>query len=152
MPYETIQYPRTDAEQSAEISIHWSKGSHVQLQSQRHVWLGCPAPALPGEIDPGERELSKAPPWPIGTVRVGDGQIAYKTASGSADFWLVIRQSGSVEHNVTTEQIADWPVVHDGDGRSLSAIIWSEVLTRDQINHLIRALRTARDQAYGADA
>ncbi|WP_280389820.1 hypothetical protein [Nocardia wallacei] len=29
--------------------------------------------------------------------------------------------------------------------------LWSESLTRDQINHLIRVLRRARDQAYGRD-
>lgn len=44
------------------------------------------------------------------------------------------------------QMIAD---VGEGDGE---AAAYSDVLDRVQINHLIRALRKARDQAYGADA
>lgn len=40
----------------------------------------------------------------------------------------------------------------NGDLVSGSALVWSPVLDRHDINRMIRALRRARDAAYGADA
>lgn len=49
-------------------------------------------------------------------------------------------------------------VVHNDEGMPIRNItdpedteIWTDELTRDDINRMIRALRRARDQAYGRD-
>ena len=40
----------------------------------------------------------------------------------------------------------------NGDIVSGSSLVWSPVLERDELNLMIRTLRKARDNAYGADA
>jgi len=41
--------------------------------------------------------------------------------------------------------------VADGD-RDVRRMVWSPVLSRDEVNRLIKTLRRARDAAYGVDA
>lgn len=44
-----------------------------------------------------------------------------------------------------------WRAAYDGSPEQHTFQVYSEVLTRHELNHLIRTLRRARDSAYGAD-
>ncbi|BBY78858.1 hypothetical protein H7I53_17950 [Mycolicibacterium pulveris] len=191
MPYEVVQYPRTDAADGTEVSVHWSKqgnGDHVQLKVERHVWGAAVCPngcternaqiavenralrAVEGSIPLAYHGCSECPPFaverlPLGSVRVSaDGHIARKVSETVPELaqpgdeflgtWTIWRREGDTE-NVVEAQILDWPVVSvpdDADHGAVPAQVFTDQLGRDEINALIRALRKARDQAYGADA
>ena len=55
-----------------------------------------------------------------------------------------------VSLSLSRERMHKWVASLTHDEPSLS--LYSEVLDRGEINRLIRTLRKARDQAYGADA
>ncbi len=160
--------------------MHWTKDSHVQLKMHRENQVPVPQRRqIPlasyleeepvdhgvGVLEPSGLPASPAPVIPVGSVKVADGQIAYKTAEVvhrpdgdqvrtlTVGGWTVLRLSGSVEA-CTEDQIQDWPTVHYGDGSAWlpEAIIYSEVLDRKTINRMIRTLRKARDDAYEPDA
>jgi hypothetical protein len=175
MPYETVQYPAVasyDLEATTETSVHWTKDSHVQIQIQRradlkgtgpnaplNTWVELPGPYTSRQLTPAEfTERANCDPIPVGSVKVADGQIAYKTRGrvdlgvcGHAAEWTVLRMAGSVE-KCTEDLIEDWPIVHFGDETSPPATIITRPLDRAEINNMIRVLRRARDAAYGADA
>lgn len=164
MPYETVQYPRTNSDTGSEVSVHWSKNAHLQLKMQRHVWV-TPAKAYD---DTGDTPPQMAEP-PVGTVKATDSQIAYKireaTCSGHTtpdggeiydarpDEWVVVRLNGAVE-TCTGSQIDEWPIVYypSDSGYIVPAEVWSEPLSRAEANRLIKMLRTSRDDVFGADA
>lgn len=65
--------------------------------------------------------------------------------------WQDLPDTGTVTRRLGEPQ--------EGDPEPLPALtgvqeaeVWTEVLSRDQLNKLIRVLRRARDAAYGADA
>lgn len=137
MPYEVIQYPNTSPNDSGtEITVHWSKESHVQLEVVRHIW-GHVCPNGCDGINTGCSEC------PRGTV-----DEFHKGKDLGAPVIV-----GTV---LTAERTA--PAVTDGDpeqmpvASDLPAQIWTQILTRQEINKMIRVLRRARDQAYGEDA
>lgn len=155
MPYETVQYPRTNSDSGSEVSVHWSKDAHVQLKMQRHVWV-TPAKAYD--------DMEDTPPQladpPVGTVKATDSQIAYKIRdrvdtgnTGHPDEWVVVRLCGAVE-SCTGAQIEDWPVVYypSDSGCIVPAEVWSEPLSRSEANRLIKVLRRARDDVFEPDA
>lgn len=151
MPYETVQYPKTDTTDGTEVSVHWSKGSHVQLQVERHVWAKAPEAFDDMTDTPPHPE-----PFPVGTIRANDdqSQAAFRVdglTSDDHDRWVIVRSNAAVE-TCTTEQIADWKVVSYGDLRPTRTWVWTDELTRTELNKLIRTLRRARDDAYGSDA
>jgi hypothetical protein len=98
MPYETVQFPRTDDSSGTEITVHWAKDAHVQLHAVRHQWAGSP-------LSPNAQAASESISNP--------------------------------------ESTAPEPLPDE---------VWSETLTRDEINKLIRVLRRARDAVFGSDA
>lgn len=164
MPYETVQYPKTDVDTGSEVSVHWSKDAYVQLQVQRHMWK-MPAEAYDDTCDTSPQRSEP----PVGTVKATDAQIAYKireaTCSGHKDDsgcelyderpdeWVVVRLNGAVE-TCTGEQIADWPEVFypSDSGCTLSQTVWTDPLSRSDVNRFVRMLRKARDDVFEADA
>lgn len=130
MPKEIIQWPNTTGFSGTELSVHWSKemsGGYIQLGVTRHVW---------GQLDP-EAECS-----PI-----------HADHSNCAECAKVALERKDVK--------PDWPVMmSDRTGSDAPpvgeydqpATVFTDEMTRDQINQMIKVLRRARDQAFGADA
>jgi hypothetical protein len=147
MPFETVQYPRTDASDGTEVSVNWSKGSHLQLKVQRHVWVNPPHEP---DWDNQDAPLpARSEPLPLGTVKGAEdnSQIAFKI---DADLWTVCRATGGVE-TCSSEQIAEWPVIWYPDERPVESTIFTDCFTREDVNAMIRALRRARNDAFGQD-
>lgn len=172
MPFEIVQRPGGGLTNPTEISVHWTKESHVQLRVDRDHLMKCangcddiivPTPlAMAGEtFVRGRAGCSDCPPpnareLPVGTVRVGDSQVAYKTHESEHPTdvsWTILRLCGSLEY-ATDEQVQNLVVVAmPEDGAAVPAAqIWTEVLNRGALNRMIKVLRKARDDAYGADA
>lgn len=162
MPYETVQYPGPatyDFEPQTEVSVHWGKESWVQINIQVHTDRSAANPGGPLANDPTVLPPKKDP-IPVGSVKVnGDGtQVALKVAPaidtgdmGEPPRWRVLWQTGTVEE-VIESQIAEWEITSFGDGTPVATTVITNPLDRAEINKLIKALRKARDQAYGADA
>lgn len=194
MPYETIHGGRVDNPNSTALSVHWTKGSHVQVHLERGDSIVSGQDYVPNKsrkIDQPVPEVARRDTCP-GTVRVGpDGQIAckvrdrvdYGTDGHDGGCWVIVTFS---EPNTWSPQpqplpppagwipdtkaellnrdfridtcsegeVYNWPIVHYGpqSGQLPRAEVWSEVLERGQLNSMIRSLRKARDDAYGADA
>lgn len=170
MPFEIVQRPGGGLTNPTTVGVHWTKESHVQLHVEREHLLECrhasehidwkPVEGLTPKTQEvfGRSMCSDCPPHedqtlPVGTVRCGDSQIAYKTDTDRVDnCWTILRLSGSVEH-ATNEQVVNLPVVAMPESGAVPAAeIWTEVLDRGALNRMIRTLRKARDDAYGADA
>jgi hypothetical protein len=144
MPKETVQFPSTDGYVGTELSVHWSKeegfplsgpgGGYVQIAATRHVWKQQPPPepgALCSNIPDKHADHSHCAAC---ADAVEDNEKRKKSGQPQA-YW---GNSGS-----------DAPPVGEFDP---PATVFSEPLTRPQINSLIRVLRRARDAALGADA
>lgn len=174
MPFETVQYPGHPNNTPTETSVHWSKpdaGGHVQLRVQRHHLADqrCPNGCDEHNARPDVRAKMgctecppHADPVPIGAIRASDdGHVARKVSSAHTsldgpvehgnDDWQVWRREGSTE-TVKESQIQSWPVVWMPEGGVVAADVYTEVFDRPNINRMIRVLRRARDDAYGADA
>lgn len=127
MPKEVIQWPGTEGSSGTEISIHWNKDlGWVQLAATRHVWIPD------GLGDPHNQQ--------------------------------VLCRNTHADHNNCSECVYDAPPPKQykawgstaeeperGD-RECPSTVWSEPLTRNEINDMIRVLRRARDAAHGQDA
>jgi hypothetical protein len=179
MPYEVVQRAaRTldnhhPAGSATEMSLRWEKdASFVQMKIERfddstNEWVHADG-IVSGTISSISSVLGTLvgnPPqpsrFPVGTIRVnGDGsQIAYKTkervdnaTTGSAAMWTVVHTGRGDTEECVEDAIEDWPVIFYPDDRPVPTTIWTDTLNRDEINRFIRALRRARDAAYGADA
>lgn len=129
MPKAVVQYPSTDGFSGTEMSVHWSKeidGGYVQIGLTRHVW---------GALDP-------------------DAQVKPIHADHSAcsECAVAVRdrpQRPEGQPQMMRADFTDAPPVGEFDD---PATVFTEQMTRSEINRLIRALREARDQAYGKDA
>lgn len=143
MPKEVIQFPATDGISGTELSAHWSKNTDphraldedgvVQLALTNHVWGRVPEPdsdalafSHPGQNHRGHEDCQACQ----------DRNAALKAAGEPPEHGALVEASGS-------------SVVSEFDP---SVSIVTKPLTRAEINRLIRVLRTARDQAFGADA
>lgn len=127
MPKEVIQYPRTDGNSGTEVSVHWSKGTWVQIGVTRHVW---------GPLDPDARTS------PIHADHSACDECARE----------VVRRARCDQDGpqmMTAMVGSDAPPVGEFDP---PATVFTEVMTRDEINKMIQVLRRARDQAFGKDA
>lgn len=185
MPYEVIQYPNTSPDDSGtEITVHWSKDSHVQLEVVRHVWghvcrngcdgintgcSECPRGTTP-EFDKGKEFGAPA------IVGHSVGPCGAYGHPGGAPWRCSLREGHIGDHAAVVDgsEQATWPndtlslatertvpglVNGDTDtpeqmpvSSDLPAQIWTQILTRQEINKMIRVLRRARDHAYGQDA
>lgn len=181
MPYETVQHPNVatyDFEPTTEVSVHWTKDSHVQLRVEQHTDLSGARPGGPFSNDPTVPKPETVDPVPVGSVKVKPvevrrltSEIAIKIAvaidtglTGEPAKWLVLRRgpdttesTNDLESLFTTEIVSEadvtgWTTVAFGDGMVTAATIFTRPLNRAEINRLIRVLRKARDDAYGADA
>ena len=121
MPKETIQYPSTSGDSGTEVSVHWLKDAHVQLEVRRHVWKATSQ--LPCDCATG---------WD--GENVSCGACAKPPCNCSED------PTG----NSACSECPDEPDVQE-------SVVWTDTLTRDEINKAIRVLRRARDQVFGAD-
>jgi hypothetical protein len=123
MPKETIQYPATSGDSGTEITVHWLKDAHVQLEVKRHVWKRAEKVSLPCDCHLGfdgygvSCSLCSKPPCKCDADPTGNSACALCPDEPDA-----------------TE-----------------AVVWTETLTRGEINKAIRVLRRARDQVFGAD-
>jgi hypothetical protein len=169
MPHEKIQFARVDKRVNTETSVHWRRepAGYVQLSIQRYpvqeacpngcdgVLTGCtscppprrsatisasaPPKRLEGDVvDETEGGLATM----LGTLDTSQG---ISDLAGAMATVLGLEKAPSVEILKDTVELAG--VQPDG-----SAVMYSDELSRDDLNKLIRALRRARDQAYGQDA
>lgn len=138
MPYEVVQYPNTSPEVTGtEVTVHWSRDSHVQLEVVRHVWAhqcrnGC------------DGVTSGCDECPRGTTD------EFNKAKSSARDVGELEGMGFTPDEAMSLQKDQELLLDSGD--TGPARIWTQVLSRQEINKLIRVLRRARDQAYGEDA
>lgn len=128
MPRVVIQYPDTSDPNPADVSVHWSKeSSHVQLSITRYPF---------GVVDSGAIASDGRP--------VLEGRPDYDAQKVAA------ADAGTGPDNpYARERLADR---EDPSPHATSQTLYSDPLTRHQINELIRVLRRARDGAFGADA
>lgn len=170
MPYETVQYPNVatyDFEPTTEVSVHWTKDSHVQLRVEQHTDLSGARPGGPFSNDPTVPKPEIVDPVPVGSVKVKPvevgrltSEVAIKTAvaidtglTGESAKWLVVRRGPDATTEIVSEaDVSGWTTVAFGDGMVTAATIFTRPLNRTEINRLIRVLRKSRDDAYGADA
>jgi len=162
MPYETVQYPTTKGSCPTEVTVSWNKDqAHVQLRVERHHVIECPngCDRHNRAVEEGAAKMgcTDCPPFgdpiPINSLRVsGDGHVARKDDDGAWNIWRREGMGRTGPEVVVEDQILEWPVAWMPDDQPVAAVIYTEVLTRPQINKMIRTLRKARDDAYGADA
>lgn len=129
MPKEVVQYPATTGMTGTEMSVHWSKendGGYVQIGVTRHVWA---PPVDVFQVKPVHADHSHCSEC-AAVVANRPERIEGQPVMMSADF-------------------TDAPPIGEFDGPST---VFTEPMTRTEINKMIRALRRARDQAYGEDA
>lgn len=133
MPKEVVQYPATDQVFSGtELSVHWSSHDDlVQIGVTRHVW---------GDIDPD----AQATP-----VHADHSHCSTCAAVAEQN---KIRRAEQEKTGVMSAMVgctgSDAPPVGEFDD---PATVFTNSLTRSEINTLIRVLRRARDQAFGRD-
>ena len=183
MPFNTVQYPNTSPEDTgSEITVHWCKDSHVQLEVVRHVW-SPPAPGETGTVREWDGKKAKevastpdpntTPPvsgLPIGTVRIYQGELAFKIGNRRQEteftgttvgLWQIMdlepvsRASFTAipaNNVVMDEDVNNWPIIWRPDNGLVESRIYTDPLNRGQINEMIRTLRRARNAAYGEDA
>ena len=131
MPKEVVQYPSTDQHSGTEISIHWQKdGAHVQMGVTRHVWTP-PAPDAVASTPHGDHSACAA---------CVDAKTQNAQRREFAGQLLGMRVMDSTANA--------GPAVGDFDP---PVTVFTEALSRGDINRMIRVLRRARDQAYGRD-
>lgn len=122
MPKEVVQYPRTDGNSGTEVSVHWDKDQgYVQLGVTRHVWMG----SVPED---GRRHIDHD--------YCGECERQSKCPNGCDGETTGCTECSSPEQSDFVEE----PVS-----------VFTDLLTRQQINTMIRVLRRARDQAHGKD-
>ena len=109
MPKETIQYPTTDKTSGTEITVHWLKDAHVQIEARRHTWLKPLEPQTQKHLTDCECLTAESDCGAMPDTPESDGAIDEES------------------------------------------VVWTDVLTRAEINKMIRVLRRARDQVFGAD-
>lgn len=139
MPYEVVQYPATEGISGTELTAHWSKSDTtgegvVQLAVTNHVW---------GQIDPPEPD-ALCHTHPAHEHRGHNDCQPCKDRNASLNRVDPV----TAAHGGVTE-VSGGSVVGEFDP---SVSIVTKPLTRAEINRMIRVLRTARDQAFGADA
>lgn len=132
MPKEVVQYPRTDYDSATEVSVHWSKEDaqgYIQFGVTRHVWGPQPEP------DPNALSFS---------------------APVHADHSYCHECALAVDR--IKELPTDHPQMIGSSGPEPAREVWGDPVTvftdplsRKEINNLIRVLRRARDQAFGRD-
>jgi len=131
MPKELIQRPTTSFD-NTELTVNWSKadvGGYVQLGLTRHIVR----PVEPGAL---------CSPMHADHANCGECEQSIQ--------WLEEHRSSGQPQMMIGHTGADSPPPSaEFDD---PATVYTTVLTRSQINDMIRALRRARDQAYGADA
>lgn len=140
MPKEVVQYPRTDCSSGTEMSVHWSKESvqgYVQIGVTRHVWGPKPKP------DPDALAVSS----PVHADHSNCHECAVAAEQNAA--LKAEREAKGGGHWMSVGENRDAPPVGEFDD---PATVFTEPMSRTEINKLIRALRRARDQAYGEDA
>lgn len=129
MPKEVVQYPNTDRFSGTEMSIHWDKDcAFVQIGLTRHVW---------GDVNPDS---------PVSPVHA-DHHHCHECA-------VVAERNAKLRAEGLPEIMCDStssPAPAVGEFEQ-PATVFTEVLSRNEINKMIRVLRRARDQAYGEDA
>jgi hypothetical protein len=123
MPKATIQYPTTDAGYGSEVAVHWSK-------EQSHVQVSITS-------------------FPFGVVAIGNAL--------DAEGHPVVEPAPSIDAqkvaDADTGVAPDNPYARDrAEAEETSKSLYSEPMTRHQLNEMIRVLRRARDAAFGADA
>lgn len=153
MPKETIQAARdryglagSGALSATELTLHWSKGEdapvqgYVQLGVTRHIFK----PQTPVVHTPGGVMSLPEVGYPHADhqhcnecVLAQEWRDEQKTAK-HGQLQMMQGQTGS-----------DAPPQGEWDP---PATVFSDELSRDDINHMIKSLRRARDQAFGADA
>lgn len=143
MPKEVLQYPSTEGISGTEMSLHWSKNNsldsgedgNVQLAITNHVWgrVPEPGPDVSAYTHPAHEHRGHHDCIPC-----AERAEALKT---SGDLLTGKELSGMTE-------VCGGSVVGEYDR---PATIVTMPLTRAEINRAIRVLRTARDQAFGAD-
>lgn len=133
MPKEIVQYANDSTDTA--VAVHWSKeSSHVQLSITRYPFHG----PLEGHSD--------------------DGELADEAVQGGARERERLSAPGAVDPADTPcdcESAGEFScseVNHCDSGGPTSRTEYSDVMSRYEINQLIRTLRRARDAAYGADA
>lgn len=138
MPKETVQYPAYGTPVSTEVTVHWNKAGdmpgYVQIQTERHVWADKPDNmTASGHVKVGcDCKTSDQGCGALPQTYVDSSRDAEKVAAADAG------------------EGPDNPYARDRLAQR--SIVITDVMDRDQINTLIRTLRRARDQAYGADA
>lgn len=160
VPRETVQYASIHSPSPTEVEICWSKQSpHVQLHVKREVVteMRCPNGCDEHNRHAGPRDArmgcSECPPHsdpvPFGSIRASDdGHLARKDDDGAWNIW---RREGSLEV-VTEQQLLGWKLVWVPEDGVVPSDIYTEPFDRSALNKMIRMLRKARDDAYGADA
>lgn len=130
MPKETVQYANKGDWSSTEMSVHWAKeGGYVQVALTRHAYI---------PQDP-EAECSRIHSDHQNCQTCADAPKILAELRKEAEGKPVMMRGDSTPAPSTSE--LDDPVT-----------VFTEIMSRDEINRMIRALRRARDQAYGADA
>ena len=129
MPKETVQYPKINDMDSTEVSVHWVRDSHVQLEIIRHPGLE-PTPPVHQHLTDCDCKQSD--------------QVCQSRPAGSDD-------NTPVPDTELGHKYANVPDAIIGEVEG-PVVMFTEVLTRSELNRMIRALRRARDAAYGADA
>lgn len=152
MPFEVVQYPNTSPDDSGtEVTVHWSKDSHVQLEVVRHVWGHVCVNGCDGVVTGCDQ-------CPRGTVAEFDKGKEFGApaivgeATGSLDVGPAVSSGGLGLHRGTPAPVGVMVELVGTPDPIGPAQIWTQVLSRQEINKLIRVLRRARDQAYGEDA
>ncbi len=135
MPKEVIQRPRDN--EVCELTVNWDKEQGlVQLGLTRHVLRHTAREFEPGELEP----LCRSAPTHADHSYCGaceDAMVEIEKAKATG------RQGWSMGDS------SFGPNVHEFDGPTT---VFTEPMTRWQINTMIRVLRRARDQAHGEDA
>lgn len=134
MPKEVVKYPATEGFSGAELSVHWSKediGGYVQVAATRHVWGRVDADIQASVIHADHSSCHEC----ALAVEQNNARKADSEATGAPQ--------------MMTADFTDAPPIGEFDG---PATVFTEPMTRREVNKLIRVLRRARDQAYGEDA
>lgn len=166
VPRETVQYASIQSTSPTEVQVCWSKQApHVQLHVQREVVteMRCPNGCDDRNRHAGPNDAkwgcSDCPPHsdpvPIGSIRASDdGHLARKISSylDGPDQWAIWRREGTADEVVLEEQLLGWRLVWVPEDGLVPADIYTEPFDRSALNKMIRMLRKARDDAYGADA
>lgn len=149
MPKETIQYARdnhglspTGFASATELTLHWSKGEDAPVQG--YVQIGLTRHAFMPPEKPEEGVLCSSAPLHADHRHCSE---CAKTVEWQDEQRAKAEKEGRPEAMMGYTGRDEPP---RGEFEPPSTVFTDE-LDRDQINKLIKMLRRARDQAFGAD-